>query len=215
MRITFRRFPDHAVSYSLIERDDGVVYRMQEFTRGGTELPHDLRHLIVERELGITDGIWGCIAAGAVYQSMQHVRGRRPPNTMQRSAVLKKAQRERIMRAELFANLVEAVAMLGHPSVFEIQRLTRQMLSVVPVFEPGQDPADVVAAPPPEVLGSAAAALQVAATRWARLRVGEKLVYEWRLTAPPAAARALSAVPRPREASGRRDPRRSGRLGGR
>jgi hypothetical protein len=189
MRITFRRFPDHAVAYSLIERDDGVVYRMQEFTRGGTDLPHDLRHLIAERELGITDGIWGCIAAGVVYHSMQHVRGRRPPNAAQRSTVLKKAQRQRIMRAELFASLVEAVAMLDRPSVREIQRLTRQKLSVVPVFEPGQDPADLVAVPPPEVLAAAAAALQVAAARWARLRPGEELVYEWPPAAPRRAAR--------------------------
>jgi hypothetical protein len=64
MRITFRRFPDHSSAYPVIERDDGVVYRMKEFTRAGTELPHDLRHFVVERELGITDGIWGGIAAG-------------------------------------------------------------------------------------------------------------------------------------------------------
>jgi hypothetical protein len=63
MRITFHRFPDHSSAYSVIERDDGVVYRMKEFTRAGTELPHDLRHFVVERELGITNGIWGGIAA--------------------------------------------------------------------------------------------------------------------------------------------------------
>ena len=74
MRITFHRFPDHSSAYSVIERDDGVVYRMKEFTRAGTELPHDLRHFVVERELGITNGIWGGIAAGMVYTSMDHVR---------------------------------------------------------------------------------------------------------------------------------------------
>ena len=36
MRITFRRFPDHSSAYSVIERDDGVVYRMKEFTRAWT-----------------------------------------------------------------------------------------------------------------------------------------------------------------------------------
>ena len=40
MRITFRRFPGHSSAYSVIERDDGVVYRMKEFTRAGTKLPH-------------------------------------------------------------------------------------------------------------------------------------------------------------------------------
>jgi hypothetical protein len=221
MRITFQRFPDHAVSYSVIERDDGAVYHMGEFTRGGSELPHDLRHFVVERELGITDGIWGCIAAGTVYDSMRHVRGRVTFARRQRETALKKAQRGRIMRAELFANLVEAIAMLEAPSVPEIQRLTRQKLSVVPLSEPGQDPAEVVDVPPPEVLGAAASALQVAAARWARLRVGEELVYEWRpATAPPPAVLAAGpAVPRQREAGDRRDrrdprdPRRSGRRG--
>jgi hypothetical protein len=184
MRITFRRFPDHCRAFSLIERDNGVVYRMQEFTRTGTRLPHDLQHLVVERELGIADGIWGGIAAGMVYTSMEHVRGRRPPHSARRSDELKRAQRQRIMRAELFANLVEAIAMLDDPSPDEIGRLTRAKLSVVPVVAPGADPASVVALPSPAILAAAARALQVEAARWARLRVGEELVYQWRLAVP-------------------------------
>src|SRR5580693_9536136 len=132
MRITFRRFPGHAAAYSVIERDDGVVYRMKEFTAPGNQLPHDLRHLVVERELGIVDGIWGGIAVGMVYASMEHVQGRRPPHSAERSAELKRSQRQRIMRAELLANLVEAIAMLDTPSGDDIRRLTRAKLSVVP-----------------------------------------------------------------------------------
>jgi hypothetical protein len=193
MRITFRRFPGHSSAYSVIERDDGVVYRMKEFTRAGTGLPHDLRHFVVERELGIADGIWGGIAAGMVYTSMDHLQGRRPPHSAERSDELKRAQRQRLMRAELLANLVEAIAMLDAPSVADIRRLTRAKLSVVPVTEPGADPADVAAVPPPEVLAAAARALQVEAARWARLRVGEELVYEWRLAAPIAGIRGSAA----------------------
>jgi hypothetical protein len=111
------------------------------------------------------------------------------------------------MRAELLANLVEAVAGLDDPSEEEIRRLTTAKLSVVPVKEPGADPAVVIAAPPPEALAAAARALQVEAARWARLRVGEELAYELRF-APPAAARALRAVPRQRDDGGRRPSRR-------
>jgi hypothetical protein len=205
MRITFRRFPDHGRAYSVIERDDGVVYQMKEFTRTGTELPHDLRHFVVERELGIADGIWGGIAAGMVYASMDHVRGRRRPHSADRSEELKRAQRQRLMRAELFANLVEAIAILDDPSDEEIGRLARMKLSVVPVAEPGADPAAVVALPSPQALASAARALQVEAARWARLRPGEELVYEWRL-AIPAGVRAL---PRQRDSrEGATAPRR-------
>jgi hypothetical protein len=112
------------------------------------------------------------------------------------------------MRAELLANLVEAVAALDDPSSGEIARLTRAKLSVVPVKEPGADPAMVIEAPPPEALAAAARALQVEAARWARLRVGEELVYELRFAAPPA-VRALRGVPRPRDSgAGRRPSRR-------
>ena len=206
MRITFRRFPDHARAYSVIERDDGVVYHLRGFSLGGTELPHDLRHLVVERELAVTDGIWGGIAAGIVYTSMEHVRGRRPPHAAERSADLKRTQRGRLMRAELLAGLVEAVAVLADPSEAEIARLTRSRLSVIPLAEPGADPAAVIALPPPPALAAAARTLQVQAARWARLRPGEELVYEW---SQPAVVRPLAAVPRPRAPAGRRDPRRS------
>jgi hypothetical protein len=207
MRITFRRFPDHARAYSVIERDDGVVYQLRGFSLGGTDLPHDLRHFIVERELEVADGIWGGIAGGIVYSSMEHVRGRRPPHAAERSADLKRTQRGRLMRAELLANLVEAVAVLADPSETEITRLARQKLSVIPLTDPGADPAVVIALPPPAALARAARALQVEAARWARLRLGEELVYEWR------PARALPLVPRPRAGDGRRDPRHSGRRG--
>jgi hypothetical protein len=210
MRITFRRFPGHAAAYSVIERDDGVVYRMKEFTPPGARLPHDLRHLVVERELAITDGLWGSIAVGAVYTSMEHVRGRRPPHSAERSAELKRMQRQPVMRAGLLADLVEAVAMLDSPSDDDIGRLTRAKLSVLPLTEPGADADDAAAVPPPAVLARAARALQVEAARWARLRVGEELVYSWP-AAPAATTRALRAVPRPRESGDRRNPRRTGR----
>ena len=167
---------------------------MDGYTVMGPDLPHDVRHLIVERELRISDGIFGAIAAGTVWTSMHHVRGRRPPHSADRSQQLKRTQREKVRRAELLANLVEAVAVLDVPSPDEIGRIARMKLSVVPVVEPGMDPADVIAMPPPEALAAAARVLQVETARWARLRVGEELAYEW----PPAnkaPVRALRPVP--------------------
>jgi hypothetical protein len=205
MRVTFPRLADHQRGYAVVERDDGVVYRLGSSTTMGPDLPHDIRHLIVERELRISDGIWGGIAAGTVYTSMSHLRGRRPPHTAQ----WKKAQPDGIMRAELLASLVEAVAVLDDQSPAEINRLTREKLSVVPVTEPGMDPGDAIAVPPPAALAAAASALQVEAARWARLRVGESLVYDWRPANPRGTARALRAVPRPRDGgTGQRSPHR-------
>ena len=167
MRVTFPRLPDHQRAYALVERDDGVVYRLYGGT-AGNRLPHDIMHLVVERELRIRDGIWGGIAAGVVFDSMRHVSGRRPPHAAERSCQLLRGFREHGLRAELLADLVSSAAALDHMTPDTIRRLADAKLSVLPEAE--VDPAVIV---------TAAQALQVEAARWARLRVGEELCYEW------------------------------------
>ena len=58
--MTFPRLPDHQRAYALVERDDGVLYRLYGGV-AGPRLPHDIMHLIAERELRIRDGIWAGI----------------------------------------------------------------------------------------------------------------------------------------------------------
>lgn len=173
MRVTFPRLPDHEVAYAVVERDDGVIYRLLS-GRAGTALPHDIVHLVAERELGITDGIWGGIAAGMVFTSMRHLGGRRPPHAADRSARLKRAYRDRIMRSELLGDLVETIAALDNPSADEIRRLTGSKLAVLHMPAP----------PSPDALAAAARSLQVEAARWARLRPGDELRYEWAFGVP-------------------------------
>jgi hypothetical protein len=153
MRVTFPRLPDRERSYALVERDDGAVYRLY----GGPaspRLPHDIMHFVVERELAIPDGIWAGIASGIV--------------PAERSRELLGDARDQLLRAEVLANLVECVAALDHPSDSQIRSLAATRLSVLPHAD--VDPAAVAAA---------ATALQVEASRWARLRVGQELTYDW------------------------------------
>ena len=142
MRVTFPRLPDHERAWALVERDDGVVYRLYSGT-AGPRLPHDIMHLVVERELRISDGIWAGIAAGGPSQ---------PPG----------------QRAELLADLVAGAAALGTLTLAKIRRLTADKLAALPGTEVD-----------PVVVAVAARALQVEAARWARLRVGEELSYDW------------------------------------
>jgi hypothetical protein len=167
MRVTFPRLPDHERAYALVERDDGVVYRLYGGT-AGPRLPHDIMHLVVERELRIRDGIWAGIAAGVVFDSMCHVSGRRPPHAAERSKELLRAFREQGLRAEVLAALVSNVAALDTMTQDKIRRLATDKLAVLPGEEVD-----------PVVIAAAARALQVEAARWARLRVGEELTYEW------------------------------------
>ena len=142
MRVTFPRLPDHERAWALVERDDGVVYRLYSGT-AGPRLPHDIMHLVVERELRISDGIWAGIAAGGPAD---------PPDP----------------RAELLADLVSSAAALSTLTLAKIRRLTADKLAALPGTEVD-----------PVVVAVAARALQVEAARWARLRVGEELSYEW------------------------------------
>jgi hypothetical protein len=186
MHVTFPRLPDHERAYALVERDDGAVYRLYG-GQAGPRLPHDIMHFVVERELRIPDGIWGGIASGIVFDSMQHVSGRRPPHARERSKELPAGFRQRGLRAEVLADFVECVAGLDHPSDTQILALAATRLSVLPDADADVDPAEVAAA---------AQALQVEAARWARLRVGEELSYEWPRQALATRNRARTHKPR-------------------
>ncbi len=201
MRVTFPRLPDRERSYALVERDDGAVYRLY----GGPaspRLPHDIMHFVVERELAIPDGIWAGIASGIVFQSMRHVTGRRPPHAAERSRENLAAVHYQLLRAEVLANLVECVAALDHPSDSQIRSLTATRLAVL-------SHADV--APAAASIAAAATALQVEASRWARLRVGQELTYDWPRgpLAPRTSSRRRARVVRPskKRGRGRRPPR--------
>ena len=167
MRVTFPRLPDHQRAYALVERDDGVVYQLYGGT-AGPRLPHDIMHLVAERELRIKDGIWAGIASGVVFESMCHVSGRRPPHAAERSRDLLRRFQQEGLRAELLADLVSSVAALDTMTQDKIRQLARAKLAVLPDAEVD-----------PVLIAAAARALQVEAARWARLRVGEELSYEW------------------------------------
>jgi hypothetical protein len=185
MRVTFPRLPDHEWSYAVIERDDGAVYRLYGGL-AGAPLPRGARLLIVERSLGIRDGLWGGIAAGAVHLSMRQGRCGRPPRPCPRPPGPGLEPRLAGSRAELLADLAERVAGMAAPGPQQIRCLARAVLPAAPDGGPGIDP---------EAIAAAARALQVEAARWARLRPGQELTYEWPspLPARAPAARAPAA----------------------
>jgi hypothetical protein len=184
VRVTFERLPDHQRGGVLIERDDGVVYRMD----GGpvtAEPPHDLVHFTVEDALEVADGIWGAIAGGVVFKSMTHVSGRRPPHAADRSAALIRAHRDDLQRAELLGGLVEAAA--ARPGA-DVARLSAQWFASRPEN-----------APEPARVAGAVEALHRVEERWRALPVGGSLTLTW-----PAHRRLITDLQPRREARTRR-----------
>jgi hypothetical protein len=156
VRLTFRRMADRRPVETLVERDDGVVFTMRG-AGGGDDLPHDLVHAVVEQQLGVGNGIWGCVADGVVWRSMTHVSGRQPPHAADRSQQLKRERSGSVQRAEALADLVRRLAS------------GEQVL-------PAQVPAIGL---PLQALGAAAAELRDVQRRWAGLTAGELWGVEW------------------------------------
>jgi hypothetical protein len=158
--------PDRRPVETLVERDDGATFAMRG-AGGGADLPHDLVHVLVESELSVPDGIWGCVADGVVWHSMRHLSGRRPPHAGERSDRLKRERAGQIRRAEALADVVG--------------RLARG----APVLPAEATAAGVDAAR----LADAARALRDAGRRWAALEPGAEWVVEWAPRGAPALSR--------------------------
>jgi hypothetical protein len=107
MHLTFQHDP-RGESLTLIRRADGAVFTLSSYTRKW-RVPHDLSHAVTERELGIADGIFGVIAAGAVFSTMTQIEGKARYDAKVRSA--------RILKAARGVGISEAIAAVIHDAV--------------------------------------------------------------------------------------------------
>src|SRR3954466_7071010 len=178
--MTFRRMADRRPVETLVERDDGVTFAMRG-AGGGGQLPHDLVHAVVEEQLGVPDGIWGCVADGVIWRSMTRLSGCPPPHATERSDRLKRERATSIRRAEAVADLVGRLA-----SDAEVL--------------PGELAGSGV---PRNALTAAVAELRKVQRLWTALAVGDVWVIEWNAV-PRASARHVADP-------GRRRSTRSGR----
>jgi hypothetical protein len=100
MKITFTRSGERTYTTTAL-RDDGVLLDVPNSDRT-FRLPHDLAHYVVERELGLKRGFWGCVAAGAMFDGLKVLSGRQPPHAAERSkAIIREAGRDHGPEAEV------------------------------------------------------------------------------------------------------------------
>lgn len=104
MDVRFSRSP-HGGSVALIDRPDGLTLRMRSYDRKHS-VPHDLAHFVAERAFVLPQGVWGSIAAGAVFRSMEVVSGRCRYDSRARSAAVIAGNARHIGLAEIVSGVV-------------------------------------------------------------------------------------------------------------
>jgi hypothetical protein len=104
MRVEFHHDP-RGEALTRVRRVDGVALLLPSFTRKW-RVPHDLAHAVTERELGIGTGVFGCIAAGAVFDNMSVTDGKPQRTAKAHSDRLLKSVGRSLSVAEVLAGAV-------------------------------------------------------------------------------------------------------------
>lgn len=170
--MVFERYePRHYRSF--LHRDDGVVVMMPGYDRKW-RVPHDLTHFAVERELRMTDGVFGSIAAGVVFPNMTVVSGRPRHDAAQRSERVARENKRALGVAEILAGVVhDAVERRDRSELFQRARGAWGVLHEESFPYPA------------EALTAAADALEELAGQW----TGRTLEVEWVSRRGPSAGR--------------------------
>lgn len=147
-------------------RDDKVTVEIRGSDRAGG-LPHDLAHFIVESELDLPYGFWGCLARGAEFRSARVRAGRRPPRARERSTAILKEAGQRLTEAEVLVGVLMTAAASDRRRCWPIvrDRLQRGWTILTPVGE--------------QAVERACQRLRDTAHEWAALPSGGELRLTW------------------------------------
>ena len=171
MTITFTRTGECTYT-TLALRDDGVMLAVPSYDRTAP-LPHDLAHYVVERELGLQRGFWGCVAAGAMFPGITVISGRRPPHAAARSQSVIREAGQHGTEAEV---LVSILLRLMHKGLETHWPAAHALLSKEwRPSKPSRGPLEA------GEVRRVCTALREAQERWQALPVGESLTVSWPL----------------------------------
>ena len=185
MRVQFHRGDQQDEYVVLVRREDGLTVQLPGYDPHGV-VPHHLAHFVAEHQFRLNHGVFGCIAAGAMFTNMALVGVRPRFDTHSRSrAVL------RLNAAEL--GLAESLSGVVHDAAendLEFAVAYRRLREAWGALRPGPCPYE------PVDLRRVLDLLGQLGARWRALRPGEVLALRWDATPRPA--------PRPLAVSGGR-----------
>jgi hypothetical protein len=169
MQVQFHRTDGHGGYVVLMRRNDGLTVRMPGYDRKW-RVPHDMAHFATEREFNFGHGVFGTIAAGALFSNMSVVGGRPRYDLRARSRSVIKTH-----SAEL--GLAEAVSGVVHDGVEHdaaMPAVYERLLEIWGSLRPGPCPYQMA------TLRRCLSLLALLETRWREVGVGQRpLALRW------------------------------------
>jgi hypothetical protein len=159
-------------SLATIDRPDGVRLLLTSYDRTNA-IPHDLAHFVAERDLGLQRGLWGSIAVGAVFDSVQVVSGKRRHDDAARSQKVRRDNADELALVEVLVGAVHrGLGLTDAAAAREVDRAWSSVRQTACPF-------------PVEHRTAAVTALRELGRRFTELGPGATLDLDW----PTAAAR--------------------------
>lgn len=173
MNITFTRTSERSYVASVVR--DALTIQVSAFDRP-TALPHDIAHYIVERELELKHGFWGCVAAGAIFPGMQVLSGRPAVRAAERSkAVIREMETTQWgTEAEVLVSVLEKIMRAGLEDNYPA---ARALLNEV--WKPSKPSREL---PTAEEIKRICLALRQIEQQWQALAIGQSITVSWSLT---------------------------------
>src|SRR2546421_12098896 len=109
MRVQFHRSDRLDEYVVLVRREDGLTVQLPGYDRRMV-VPHHLAHFVTEHEFRLTHGVFGCIAAGAMFSNMSLVAGRPRYDAQVRSRAVLRVHAAELGLAECLSGDVHEAA---------------------------------------------------------------------------------------------------------
>ena len=184
MEVHFVRTGEKRYGVTVIRKDQPTVER-NSCPGYDPLIPHDLMHLVVEIELGLTRGIFGQLQKGGNAGAFQRVESEgsiRESTRLRRRAkkrgdkLLRQGHDECVLSEHAsYVCLYEWLARSKDP---ERRKRASKMASHIKIFR-GSRPRSEASALNEDVINRVCARLDDLSPRWSALRVGESVAVEW------------------------------------
>jgi hypothetical protein len=169
MKVTFTKRDNNAYS-TVAVRDDNILLSVPAHDRPKI-IPHDMAHLIVERELRLTSGFWGKVANGAIFDGMKVLSGRQKPAAQIRSKLVIRDGKQLGTQAE------ELVSVMVRIAFSELDKdWKRAKLELSEIWTP---PKGAIIEWTPERLSKIATELREASMAWQELAIDQSMDFCW------------------------------------